>query len=82
MLHGFGPNLLQTHLLCSTAFMSKASNIMTVKVLPDHFANEAQEIWLPACFAIPWLLGQQVRHNTQLRQTKENGYHMKSKKFS
>ena len=54
--------------------MSKASNIMTVKVLPDHFANEAQEIWLPACFAIPWLLGQQVRHKKQqLRQTKENG---------
>ena len=30
-----------------------ATNIMTVKFLPDHFADEEQEIWLPACFAIP-----------------------------
>ena len=57
---------------------------MTVKVLPDHFADEEQEIWSPACFAIPWLLGQQVRHKKQqLHQTKERGYHQsKSKKFS
>lgn len=60
-----------------------ATNIMTVEVLPDHFADAEQEIWLPACFAIPWLLGQQVRHNKQqLHQTKENGHQMNSKKFS
>ena len=61
-----------------------ARHIMTVKVLPDHFADEEQEIWLPACFAIPWLLGHQVRHiRQQLHQTKESGLHKtKSKKFS
>ena len=60
-----------------------ATNIMTVKVLPDHFADEEQEIWLPACFAIPWLLGQQVRQKKQqLHQSKENARQIKSKKLS
>ena len=59
---------------------------MMFKFLPDHFADEEQEIWLPACFAIPWLLGQQVRHKKQqlhqTKKTKENAYQMKLKKFS
>ena len=55
---------------------------MTVKVLPVFFADKEQEVWLPACFAIPWLLGQQVRHKQQLHQTKQNGHQMKLKKFS
>ena len=54
---------------------------MTVKLLPDHLADEEQNIWLPACFAIPWLLGQQVRHKKQqLHQSKEHGHQRKSKK--
>jgi len=49
----------------------------------SFFADGEQEIWIPACFAIPWLLGQQVRHKRQqMRQTKENGHQTKSKKFS
>ena len=48
----------------------------------NHFADEEQEIWLPACFAVPWLIGQQVRQQKQqLHQTKENGRKMKLKKF-
>lgn len=48
----------------------------------NHFADEEQEIWLPACFAIPWLIGQQVRQQKQqLHQTKENGHKMQLKKF-
>ena len=60
-----------------------ATGLMTFQVLPDHFADEEQEIWLPAYFAIPWLLGQQVRHQKQqLHQAKENGHQMKLKKSS
>ncbi len=63
---GFVVKLCLAHILITIRYMFTAAciatNIMTVKVLPDHFADEEQEIWLPACFAIPWLLGQQVRH--------------------
>ena len=56
---------------------------MMFKVLPDHSADEEQAIWLPACFAIPWLLGQQVRHQKQQRHhPKEIGYQKRLKKFS
>ena len=55
---------------------------MMLKVLPNQFADEEQEIWLPACFAIPWFLGQQVQYKRkQDGQTKANGQR-KSKKLS
>ena len=56
------------------------TELIAFKVLPDHFADEEQAIWLPACFAIPWFLGQQVRHQRQVRQTEENGYQVRLKK--
>lgn len=38
---------------------------------PHRFADGQQEIWIPACFAIPWLLGQQARRKKQqMRQSK------------
>ncbi|KAL3161847.1 hypothetical protein ABBQ38_008937 [Trebouxia sp. C0009 RCD-2024] len=51
-------------------------------LLQGQASDEEQEIWLPACFAIPWLIGQQVRQQKQqLHQTKENGHKMQLKKF-
>ena len=51
------------------------------KVLHHHCAEAEQQMWIPAFFAIPWMLGQQVRHKKQqIRQTKETGRQLK--KFS
>ena len=50
-----------------------------IQTPPHRGADAEQEIWIPACFAIPWLLGQQVRHKKQqMHQTKETGCHWQS----
>ena len=43
-------------------YCMQSCKTMTFKVLPDHFADAEQEVWLPVWFAITWLLGQQVQH--------------------
>lgn len=65
---------LHSHICCA---MSQQS----FPAVPHHVADDEQELWIPAVFAIPWLLGQQVRQKRQqMHQTKENGHQIKSKK--
>jgi len=50
--------------------------------VPHLVADDEQELWIPAVFAIPWLLGQQVRmKKLQMHQVRESGHQIKSKKF-